>query len=103
TLTSEHVARVHDVGHLASGEPFFVMDLLEGETLGDRLRRFGKLPCDDALGFVLQACEGLAEAHAAGIIHRDLKPDNLFICKHLDETESVKILDFGISKASDST
>jgi urea transport system substrate-binding protein len=103
TLTSEHVAKVHDVGHLATGEPFFVMDLLEGETLGDRVRRLGRLPCEETVAFVLQACEGLAEAHAAGIIHRDLKPDNLFICRHLDETESVKILDFGISKATGAT
>jgi urea transport system substrate-binding protein len=55
----------------------------------------------EAVSIVLQACEGLAEAHAAGIIHRDLKPDNLFICNRLDQTESIKIIDFGISKVGE--
>jgi urea transport system substrate-binding protein len=98
-LTGEHVARVFDFGRLASGEPFIVMELLEGETVGDRLRRVGSLPPAEAVSFALQACDGLAEAHAAGIIHRDLKPQNLFICRRLDDTESIKIIDFGISKA----
>src|SRR5262249_35561590 len=100
-LTSEHIAKVHDVGRLATGEPFLVMDLLEGETLGDRLRREGRIPAQDLVTFVLQACEGLAEAHAVGVIHRDLKPDNLFICRRVDDTESIKVLDFGISKAGE--
>jgi urea transport system substrate-binding protein len=98
-LTGEHIARVFDFGRLESGEPFIVMELLEGETLGDRMRRVGKLPVAEAVTFILQSCDGLAEAHAAGIIHRDLKPDNLFVCKRLDGTESIKIIDFGISKA----
>jgi len=101
-LTGEHIARVFDFGRLDSGEPFIVMELLEGETLGDRVRRLGKLPVGEAVSFVLQACDGLAEAHAAGIIHRDLKPDNLFVSKRIDETESIKIIDFGISKARES-
>ena len=101
-LTGEHVAKVFDFGRLASGEPFIVMELLEGETLGDRMRRLGRLPVVDAVDFVLQACDGLAEAHAAGIIHRDLKPQNLFIARRLDETESIKLIDFGISKARES-
>ena len=100
-LAGDHIARVFDFGRLPSGEPFIVMELLDGETLGDRLRRVGKLPVAEAISFVLQACEGLAEAHAAGIIHRDLKPDNLFICNRLDQTESIKIIDFGISKAGE--
>jgi urea transport system substrate-binding protein len=97
-LTGEHIARVFDFGRLESGEPFIVMELLEGETLGDRMRRLGKIPPQDAAIFMLQACDGLAEAHAAGIIHRDLKPDNLFVCRR-DDTDSIKIIDFGISKA----
>jgi urea transport system substrate-binding protein len=100
-LSSEHVARVHDVGRLASGEPFLVMDLLQGETLGARLAATGTLDPALLVGFVLQACEALAEAHAAGIIHRDLKPDNLFLCVHKDGRETVKLLDFGISKAGE--
>jgi urea transport system substrate-binding protein len=100
-LTGEHIARVFDFGRLPSGEPFIVMELLDGETLGDRLRHVGKLPVTDAVSFVLQACDGLAEAHAAGIIHRDLKPDNLFISRRLDGTEIIKVIDFGISKAGE--
>jgi urea transport system substrate-binding protein len=98
-LTGEHVAKVFDFGRLATGEPFIVMELLEGETVGDRIRRLGALRAAEAVSFALQACDGLAEAHAAGIIHRDLKPQNLFICKRIDDTESIKIIDFGISKA----
>ncbi len=101
SLTSEHVAKVHDVGALATGEPYLVMDLLEGETLGDRIRKHGHMPPEEVVTLVLQACEGLAEAHAVGVIHRDLKPDNLFICKRVDDTEIVKVLDFGISKATE--
>ena len=99
-LSSEHVAKVHDVGRLASGEPFLVMDLLQGETLGARLAA-GPLDPSALVGFLLQACEAIAEAHAAGIIHRDLKPDNVFLCAHKDGRETVKILDFGISKAGE--
>ena len=102
-LSSEHVAKVFDVGRLPSGEPFMVMELLDGETLGERVRRQTTLPRVEAVSYILQACEGLAEAHAAGIIHRDLKPDNLFIAKRLDETEAIKIIDFGISKARESS
>jgi urea transport system substrate-binding protein len=101
-LKSEHVAEVFDVGRLPSGEPYMVMELLEGETLGSRVGREGKLPVETAVSYVLEACDGLAEAHAAGIIHRDIKPDNLFICRRLDETEAIKIIDFGISKADES-
>jgi urea transport system substrate-binding protein len=102
-LKSEHVAKVFDIGRLDSGEPYIVMELLKGETLGDRMYRDGKLATGLAVSYVLEACDGLAEAHAAGIIHRDLKPDNLFICKLLDETESLKIIDFGISKAREAS
>ncbi len=56
----------------------------------------------DAASLVLQACEGLAEAHAVGIVHRDLKPDNLFATQRLDGGDSIKLLDFGTSKARES-
>jgi len=97
-LTSEHVAKVFDVGRLPSGEPYMVMELLDGETLGERMHRAGRLPAGEAVSYILEACDGLAEAHSAGVIHRDLKPDNLFICKRKDDSESVKLIDFGISK-----
>jgi serine/threonine-protein kinase len=97
-LRSEHVARVIDVGKLPSGAPYIVMEHLEGQDLARYLDEAHKAPPDTAVSFVLQVCEAVAEAHAAGIVHRDLKPDNLFLTTSADGVPVVKILDFGISK-----
>ena len=97
-LRGEHVARVHDVGRLPDGAPYMVMEYLEGKDLRALVRKGGPLPVEDAITFVLQACEAIAEAHAAGIVHRDLKPANLFLSRRPDGSPSVKVLDFGISK-----
>src|SRR5690606_9112631 len=78
-IKSEHVARVTDVGTLDSGSPYMVMEYLKGTDLGDLVVSQGPLPIADAVEFVLQACEAVAEAHAIGIVHRDLKPSNLFL------------------------
>ncbi|MFO0590756.1 MAG: serine/threonine-protein kinase, partial [Polyangiaceae bacterium] len=83
-LRGEHIARVMDVGTLDSGEPFIVFELLRGGDLETALDARGTIPIGDALEYVLQACEGLAEAHALGIVHRDLKPANLFLTKRPD-------------------
>ncbi|AUX41844.1 protein kinase [Sorangium cellulosum] len=98
-LKSEHVARVLDVGTLETGAPFMVMEYLEGSDLQQTLRDRGPLEVEEAVGYVLEACEAIAEAHAAGIIHRDLKPANLFLTRGADGSDMVKVLDFGISKA----
>jgi serine/threonine-protein kinase len=98
-IRSEHVARVLDVGTLDSGLPFMVMEFLEGNDIAEELRRLERLPIDEAVEFVLQAIEALAEAHAAGVVHRDLKPGNLFLARRADGSRRVKVLDFGISKA----
>jgi serine/threonine-protein kinase len=74
------------------------MEHLEGEDLCERLQRSGRLGIAQAVDYVLQVCEGLAEAHAAGLVHRDLKPENLFVTHGPDRDELVKILDFGITK-----
>jgi serine/threonine-protein kinase len=97
-IRSEHVARVIDVGSLDTGSPYIVMEYLEGQDLSQLLRARGSVSVPEATAFVLQACEALAEAHAAGIVHRDLKPANLFLARYPDGTPCVKILDFGISK-----
>jgi serine/threonine-protein kinase len=97
-IRSEHVARVLDVGTLDSGVPYIVMEYLEGEDLSRTLRRRRKLPVDEAVDYVLQACEALAEAHVAGIVHRDLKPANVFLARRADGSVAVKLLDFGVSK-----
>jgi serine/threonine protein kinase len=99
-IKSEHVARVIDVGTLDSGAPYMVMEYLEGVDLAARVRERGPLGLEEAVDFVLQACEALAVAHALGIVHRDLKPSNLFCVRHPDGLESIKVLDFGISKVT---
>ena len=98
-LRSEHVVHVSDVGTLDNGQPFMVMDLLEGADLAEVLDKEGRLPVDRAVDYVLQASEGLAEAHAARIVHRDLKPGNLFRARRPDGSDLIKVLDFGVSKA----
>jgi serine/threonine-protein kinase len=99
-IKSEHVARVTDVGQLASGATYIVMEYLEGSDLAQWLEQRGQLPIEQAADFVLQACEAIAEAHALGIVHRDLKPSNLFCIRRPDGRLSIKVLDFGISKVT---
>ncbi|PKN50042.1 MAG: serine/threonine protein kinase, partial [Deltaproteobacteria bacterium HGW-Deltaproteobacteria-20] len=97
-IKSEHVARVSDVGTLEGGAPFIVMEYLQGEDLSEVIAKRGALGVREAVDYVLQACEAIAEAHALGIIHRDLKPANLFLTRRADGSPLVKVLDFGISK-----
>lgn len=98
-IHSEHVVRVLDVGTLADGCPYIVMEHLKGKDLGRELADRGRLPAAEVAGYMLEACEALAEAHAAGVVHRDLKPENLFLAERSDGGRIVKLLDFGISKA----
>jgi serine/threonine-protein kinase len=100
-LKSEHAAKVHDVGNLEDGAPYMVMEYLEGSDLNEVLRAHGALPIEDAVGYVMQACEALGEAHALGIVHRDLKPHNLFLTIGVGGRPKIKVLDFGISKTQD--
>lgn len=100
-LPPEHIARVTDVGQTEQGEPFLVMELLTGRDLDAELEARGPLPVEDAVSYILQACEGVAEAHAAGLVHRDLKPANLFIDTRRVSGPVVKVLDFGLSKSYD--
>ena len=98
-IRSEHVARVIDVGIMEGGLPYMVMEFLDGHDVSQEMQRVGLLAVSDAVDFVLQSLEALAEAHAAGIVHRDLKPANLFLAMRPDGTRIVKVLDFGISKS----
>ncbi|WP_394850403.1 serine/threonine protein kinase [Pendulispora brunnea] len=100
-LVSPHTVTVFDFGQASSGELFLAMELLEGESLGQRLTRLKRLPIPLALDTAKQALRSLAEAHAKGIVHRDLKPDNLFYAKVMhggNDEEIVKVVDFGIAK-----
>lgn len=97
-LKSVHVARVFDVGVLDDDTPYFVMERLEGEDLSKVLTKRGSLPVEQAVDYVLEACEAVAEAHMLGVVHRDLKPANLFVARGPGGKGSVKVLDFGVSK-----
>ncbi len=96
-LRSEHAVRILDVGD-ANGMPFIMMEYLEGNDLSSELRRRGPLPIREAVRYVLEAIDVLAEAHDMGIVHRDLKPGNLFLSWRPSGTRSIRVLDFGIAK-----
>jgi hypothetical protein len=87
-----------DVGQLESGRPYLVMEHLEGLHLDALLEREGPLSIETAVSYVLQVCEPLAEAHALGIVHRDIKPENLFLWSGGPNSDTVKVLDFGLAK-----
>jgi serine/threonine protein kinase len=99
-LQHRNVAAVLDVDTTPDGLPYIVIEYLEGHDLEAELQTRGQLPIDDAVGYVLQACDAMAEAHAAGIVHRDLKPSNLFLTAD-KQGWVVKVVDFGISKTAD--
>ena len=98
TLRSPFVVETYDAGQLEDGSPYVVMELLDGVPLSSLLERFSKLSVPVAASVIAQVCDGVAVAHRAGIVHRDLKPENIFIVRAGEGNESVKILDFGISK-----
>jgi len=100
-IRGEHVARVIDVGQFDDGAPYMVMEHLQGKDLAKVLELSGPLPIEDAIRYLLETCEALAEAHAAKIVHRDLKPSNLFLSRQPDKSDIIKVLDFGISKTGD--
>jgi serine/threonine-protein kinase len=99
-LRGEHIARVIDVGQLVGGEPYMVMEMLHGRDLAT-LSHKRRLPIAVAADYIVQACEGLAEAHALGMVHRDVKPANLFLAEQPNGAAIVKVLDFGIATAPD--
>ena len=102
-LRGEHVCRVSDVGTLDNGAPYIVMELLQGRDLASLLAERGPLQVPLLADYIVQACLGLAEAHAARIVHRDLKPANLFVTLRPDGQALIKIVDFGIAKAPAAT
>ena len=96
TLRSPHVVQVLDYG-VEGDQPFIAMELLEGETLAERLHRLGRLAPSEALQIVTHVARAISRAHECNIIHRDLKPDNVFLVHNEDE-EVAKVLDFGVAK-----
>ena len=95
-LRSAHVGRILDIGVTADALPYIATESLEGRTLEDELEEHGKLPIEEAVRWALEACAGLAEAHAAGLYHGDLKPKNIFLVDATDaRPRHLKVLDFG--------
>ncbi|MEP7050920.1 MAG: serine/threonine-protein kinase [Pseudomonadota bacterium] len=100
-IKSRHAAAVYDHGVTEAGQPYIVMEYLEGESLEQALTRRGKLPLHEVAEIVQQAARALFAAHQAGIVHRDLKPDNIFLARDGEAGArgySVKLVDFGIAK-----
>jgi eukaryotic-like serine/threonine-protein kinase len=97
-LRSPHTLRVYDAGLLGSEECFIVMERLEGKNLQELVRAQGPLPVDVAANYIVQACAGLAEAHAIGLVHRDIKPENLFLAQQGGAAPLIKIMDFGVAR-----
>lgn len=96
-IQSDHVVRVFDVVAPEVGPTYIVMELLQGETLADRVKRVGAIASSEAVDLVAQAARPLAELHDAGIVHRDVKPSNLFLARDADGRERIKLLDFGVA------
>jgi serine/threonine protein kinase len=97
-LGHPHLVNVVDFGTTGDGEPYLVMEYLDGEDLERRLRHDKRLPLEVAVRITRQVASALGAAHAEGIVHRDLTPGNVFLVKVPDEADFVKVLDFGISK-----
>jgi serine/threonine-protein kinase len=98
-IRSPHVVQILDHGIDATlGTPFIVMELMEGESLAQRLARVGRIEPVEAAHIFTHVARALSRAHEAGIVHRDLKPDNVFLVRNEDEVVA-KVLDFGIAKA----
>ena len=101
TLTHPNTVQIFDYGHAEDGTFYYVMEFLSGLTLGQLVKRHGRLPAARAVHFVRQICAALREAHAVGLIHRDIKPGNVMVCERGGLHDVVKLLDFGLVLAPD--
>jgi len=98
-LESANILQVLDLGRTRSGRPFLVTELLRGQSLRDLLEREGTLAAEQAVDYIVQALDGLEEAHQAGLVHRDIKPSNIFVCEPDRRGKRVaKVIDFGVVK-----
>ncbi|PZM81183.1 MAG: hypothetical protein DKT66_18335 [Candidatus Melainabacteria bacterium] len=102
-LNHTNLVRAHDFGILPTHQPFYIMDLIEGENLSEYAKRVGTLPLDEILRIFIPICFALAYAHSEGIVHRDIKPGNIMLDKSGGNSEPYvpKIVDFGIAKLTD--
>lgn len=98
-LRSPHTVELYDFGVSADGAFYYVMELLNGVDTDTLVRKFGPLPPERCIHVLRQVCHSLSEAHGRGMVHRDIKPANLFLCRHGEELDFVKVLDFGLVKS----
>lgn len=100
SLRSPHTVNLFDFGIADDGSFYYVMELLEGLDTDKLIRRFGPLPAPRVIYLLKQICHSLSEAESHGLVHRDIKPANIFLCRYGEDFDFVKVLDFGIVKAS---
>jgi serine/threonine-protein kinase len=98
SVRSPYIVDVYDSGRLDDGRPFIAMELLEGESLYDRMARVRIIDLETTIRVIVHTARGLVKAHSSGIVHRDLKPENIFLTKGEDQHDICKILDFGLAK-----
>ncbi len=102
SLTHSNIVKVLDGGRLSTGEPYLIMEYLQGRSMAELLESTRMLKASRALNIVCQAADGLSEAHKRGYIHRDIKPQNLMVVNSFTQRDRVKVLDFGVAKLGDS-
>ena len=102
-LGSPHTVDIYDFGVAEGGSFYYVMELLEGESLEAHVQRFGPLEVARAVYLLRQVCHSLSEAHARGLVHRDIKPANIFVCRLGHDDDFVKVLDFGLVKHAEAS
>lgn len=100
-LHHENVVAVHEFGVTDEGQPFMVMEFIEGKTLSNVIDERGSLPLDLCVNIFKQVCSGMSHAHSRGVLHRDLKPSNIMLTAPDSWTPQVRIVDFGIAKVMD--
>lgn len=98
SLHHPNIVKTHEFGISEDGSPFLTMEFVEGETLADLIKRDGKQTVQRSIEIVTQAGTGLIHAHASNVIHRDIKPENIVLSAPSSDTQTAKILDFGIAK-----
>jgi serine/threonine protein kinase len=97
-INHQNIIGMHDFGFTDDGQPYLVMDFLEGESLSDVLKREGQLSVNRMIHIMSQVCDALDHAHTEGVVHRDLKPGNIMLIKRGDDPDFVKVVDFGVAK-----
>lgn len=102
-LQHPHVITVYDCGVVATGQPYIVMDFLEGESLSDVIKKENHIPFQRAVPIFAQACDALDHAHQKGVIHRDLKSSNIMLVEVEGRKDFVKVVDFGIAKLTNAS